>query len=533
MIEDKLCILVCDAYKAEIRAVLSSGEFPDIELVTYPHVCLNIPGGKDKLENILDNSSRIYKHVKALYDRCAVVSKDSADATGLNGMVRLFQCPGMIADKDLLTYLQANDNNYVVTPGWLRSWREHINQWKFDRDTAQHFFKESTAKIVLLDTGIYDDSEDNLKEFADFMGLSSDSIDIGLDHIRQVVTDHITAWRVNRGNRAKEAQFIELNRQISNYKMMCQVVGTMGKLEDESEVVITVTDFIKILTGVGRIIYTPVIDNMIKDSIPKISILKEEKEIIQRFFESDADYSWHSSDTGFIIRLRNNSETVGLLYVQDAASRERMPDCLNLVLAITNPLNLAISNSRYHVRLQETQELLSLQATTDALTGILNRHTIIERLETEIKRAEREHKPLSVAMMDIDHFKKVNDTYGHSAGDKVLVKVVEQLKASIRPYDYTGRFGGEEFLIVIPGADILDASAICERILSRIENVVVEWQTNNINITVSLGVSTFTGDEKDDVDGLINNADAALYRAKKEGRNRVVHNDIPGVSVKK
>lgn len=529
MIEDKLCILACEIYNDELKVILNTGEFPDVEIGLFPQVCPNPSKTSEKLDYNLDKYRTIYKYVDCLYDKCNFSVKSNTDVPKLNEMSKMYQCLEIIADRDLLNYLGMNERGYIVTPGWLRRWKEHINYWKFDKKNARQFFQESMSRVFLLDTGIHDNSRHSLDEFSDFIGLPCECIEVGLDHIKNVLSQQVIKWRTARNIQTKEMQLLDMNQQLSNYKMMCQVAGTLGKLDDESKVIVTATDFIKILTGVNRIIYIPVADGIVRDPVPKVAVSKAEQDVISEFFSSTEDYSWHSSDTGFIIRLRYLSETIGLLYIKDALFKERLPEYLNLVLAITNPVSLAISNSRYYERLKKAQDLLAIQASTDSLTGIANRHAIIEQLEIEISRAERERRPLSVAMMDIDHFKKVNDTYGHTAGDTVLAKIAEQARSAIRPYDYIGRIGGEEFLIVIPGTAVTDAVSICERILSRIEGLTIKSENHNIQVTVSLGVSTYTGKEKIDADILISAADIALYRAKKGGRNRVVHSDIPTV----
>jgi diguanylate cyclase (GGDEF)-like protein len=529
MIEDKLCLLACDVYKEEINSVLGSGEFPDVELVTYPHACIKNPGYKERPGKILEKCRNTYKYVNTLCDQCEYICGDMDAHQKLNDTYFINRCLELVVSRDLLAYLQSNRNSHVITPGWLRTWQEHSDFWKLHRDNIVSFSNDSNLKILLLDTGINNDSNDSLVKFADFIGLPFDSINLGLDNIRYKIRNCYASWQVARDSNARQSQITELNGQVTNYKMMCQVVGTLGKFDDEIKIIETAIDFIKILIGAKRIVYIPVVDNVIKAPAARVSISREEREIIEQFLKSGTEYAWHSSDTGFIVRLCYIDETIGLLYVKDTFAKEHLPDYLNLVLGLINPLSLSISNSRYYKRLQEAQEQLTIQATTDTLTGILNRHTIIQRLETEIVRAGRQIKPLSVAMMDIDHLKKVNDSYGHNAGDKVLIKVAEQAKSSIRPYDYIGRFGGEEFLIIIPGADTTDAVGICERILSRIESLVIYHDNHEINVTVSLGVSTLQISGNGSTDSLIGSADYALYRAKGTGYSRVVHSGAAGI----
>lgn len=529
MIEDKLCLLACDVYKEEINSVLGSGEFPGVELVTYPHACIKNPGYSERPGKILEKCRNTYKYVNTLCDQCEYICGDMDSNQKLNSAYLINRCLELVASKDLLAYLQSNRSSHVITPGWLRSWQRYSDFWKLHRDKIGSFYNDSNLKILLLDTGINDDSKDSLVKFADFIGLPFDSIYLGLDSIRYKIRNCYTGWQVARDSNDRESQIAELNGQVTNYKMMCQVIGTLGKFDDEIKIIETAIDFIKILIGAKRIVYVPVVDNVMKAPAARVSMSREERGIIEQFLKSGTEYAWHSSDTGFIVRLYYIDETIGLLYVKDTFAKEHLPDYLNLVLGLINPLSLSISNSRYYKRLQQAQEQLTIQATTDTLTGILNRRTIIQRLETEIIRAGRQLKPLSVAMMDIDHLKKINDSFGHNAGDKVLIKVAEQAKSSIRPYDYIGRFDGEEFLIIIPGADTVDAVGICERILSRIESLVINHDNHKINVTVSLGVSTLQVSGNGSTDSLIGSADYALYRAKGTGYSRVVHSGAAGI----
>ncbi len=159
------------------------------------------------------------------------------------------------------------------------------------------------------------------------------------------------------------------------------------------------------------------------------------------------------------------------------------------------------------------------QASHDSLTGILNRPAILEILIKELARARRNKTPLSVIMADIDHFKQVNDTYGHLAGDRVLREVAQRITSSIRQYDHCGRYGGEEFLLVIPGSERSTAREIAERLRRAVSSEQISINDNTIPVTLSLGIAEYNGEQ--DIDLLIKEADSALYRAKEQGRNRV------------
>jgi two-component system cell cycle response regulator len=169
--------------------------------------------------------------------------------------------------------------------------------------------------------------------------------------------------------------------------------------------------------------------------------------------------------------------------------------------------------------LLEAQHALEVLAHTDSLTGVMNRGAIVDELEREIERATREGSPLGLGMLDIDHFKLVNDTYGHAAGDAVLREVVRRTLDVMRPYDSFGRFGGEEFLVLVPGAGATRLKDVLERIRRAIGVTPIVVDGHEIIVTVSLGGAT-RGDES--ADGLIARADDALYTAKEHGRDQVV-----------
>ena len=156
----------------------------------------------------------------------------------------------------------------------------------------------------------------------------------------------------------------------------------------------------------------------------------------------------------------------------------------------------------------------------DFLTGILNRRAILDRLKQEISRAGRDHGSLSVGMLDIDHFKNINDTYGHQAGDEALVAFTRCIQGGLREYDCVGRYGGEEFLVIAPRAIGRDAESLYERLRARIAGAEIATNAGTVSLTVSIGVAPGTGQSS--VDALLAAADAALYRAKAGGRNRVV-----------
>lgn len=175
--------------------------------------------------------------------------------------------------------------------------------------------------------------------------------------------------------------------------------------------------------------------------------------------------------------------------------------------------------------LVETHKALEELATTDGLTGLRNRRYFTERLEEEFMRTQRDSQNISLVMLDIDFFKKVNDQHGHQCGDSVLVQFSQILKVNLRQHDIVARYGGEEFIIAIIGQDSNASVATAERIRLDVEKSTFTHEDIQLNLTCSAGVGTYPDVCKDnpDLDALVQEVDAALYAAKHGGRNQVIN----------
>ncbi len=167
------------------------------------------------------------------------------------------------------------------------------------------------------------------------------------------------------------------------------------------------------------------------------------------------------------------------------------------------------------------RETMREQATRDALTGLWNRRAIFDILQTELARAGRTGEPLITLMADVDGFKALNDQLGHLAGDAILRQIASRMAASVRSYDAVGRYGGEEFLIVMPGCELPGGLAQAERIRQAIGTENFRLGENEIRLTCSLGVACACSPDLPRADELVQCADGALYQAKRKGRNRV------------
>ena len=169
---------------------------------------------------------------------------------------------------------------------------------------------------------------------------------------------------------------------------------------------------------------------------------------------------------------------------------------------------------------KELQETLERLAITDSLTGVYNRRHFFTIIENEILRAVRYKRPLSIIMIDIDHFKEVNDRFGHLVGDQVLAKIAGRVRGALRINDIMGRYGGEEFAILLPETCGEDSELVAERLRESVAERPFQTDQGKLPITISLGVTCLGEDRDISVERLLDEADKALYQAKNAGRNR-------------
>jgi diguanylate cyclase (GGDEF)-like protein len=232
----------------------------------------------------------------------------------------------------------------------------------------------------------------------------------------------------------------------------------------------------------------------------------------------------------YILLLTARTDSQDLVEGMDAGSDDYLTKPFN-----AHELRVRLRAGRRILDLQEellqAREALREQATHDSLTSLLNRASILETLHNELSRSRRESQPVALLMVDLDRFKLINDTYGHLAGDAVLREAARRMKSAVRSYDAIGRYGGEEFLIVLPGCEGEAARVQAERVREAVAASTFDAGPQSVAVTCSIGVSCRARPSPGHTDFLVREADLALYRAKDHGRNCVeiarIQSDLP------
>jgi diguanylate cyclase (GGDEF)-like protein len=215
-----------------------------------------------------------------------------------------------------------------------------------------------------------------------------------------------------------------------------------------------------------------------------------------------------------VLPLLSADEAIGTLTLIARAERRFGSDVRDMLSVIANQVAISLQNGFLYKKMET-------MATTDGLTGLTNHRTFQARFEDLLQRAQRHGHKVALLLCDVDHFKKVNDNYGHPIGDEVLRRVAKVLQEVPRKIDVPARYGGEEFVVLLDNVDVAQAKAVAERIRMEIQKTVVETEKGSLSVTESIGIAAFPEDGRDRAT-LIERADLALYHAKHTGRNRVV-----------
>ncbi len=310
-------------------------------------------------------------------------------------------------------------------------------------------------------------------------------------------------------------------------EMIKKLIDVIGKATESDEVFIFLKDensYELVLQGcpkeyqasVGfvRIPFGKGIEGIVAQT--KMSIIVPENVINDPRYDSVLDLELKFFNSLLAAPIMIKDKVIGVLELRNGVKKEYSASEKKLISAITDQLGIAIENALLHKK----TELLSL---TDDMTSLFNFRFFQQKLKDEIIRSKRYQRDLSILMIDIDHFKKVNDTYGHTKGDFVLRKVSSVITNTVRDVDISSRYGGEEFVVILPETEQRDTMLIAERIRKRVEELDMsdEEGLENLKITISIGVASFPENATTEK-SLIEAADKAMYNAKRNGRNRVV-----------
>ncbi|HWQ07774.1 MAG TPA: GGDEF domain-containing protein, partial [Holophaga sp.] len=372
------------------------------------------------------------------------------------------------------------------------------------------FFAERATALVLLDTGVDPGSRHRLESFAAYVDRPFRVVPTGLGHYRLVLENIVQKWRLGQLGWELKRHTERAVRRVSDEAKILDLMAQTARMGNEVEAVEHILGLFEMLFAPQRIVYAAIEGGKVTSCSARPT---EPPPIAVAQAWLEAGKAGTQDDSGFLLGLTFQEELVGLLRIEDVAFPEHLEDYRRLAAPISQVCGLAISNARLY------QDLHRL-ATTDPLTSLYNRRQFFELGAAELSRARRHKRSLGAIMLDIDHFKNVNDQFGHQAGDKVLAEVARFMREEVRVTDVCGRYGGEEFAVLLPEADLETTRQTAERVRRRLEDHALSANGETLRVTASLGAAATEAGELE-LDVLLGRSDVALYRAKQGGRNRV------------
>jgi diguanylate cyclase (GGDEF)-like protein len=339
---------------------------------------------------------------------------------------------------------------------------------------------------------------------------------ISLEYVRQWLGRRVAEWRLAEAKRQADQHERDSVREVADHKAAMDFLGRLPLLKDERETITEIEEMFHLLFAPQVFCYLNVEGGSTHNDCELPPDLFRQAQALRN------DWAWTESGTGFLLRIARAGETLGVIVVDRMAFPQYRDRYVNLALSISGVAGLAIDNARTYRRLIELQHELEQEAHTDALTGCVTRRHFLELAQLELARARRHDEEVSLLMLDMDHFKEINDLHGHPVGDLVLQELVRACQTALRREDTIGRLGGEEFAILLPETGRDKALEVATRLCGGLATAEVPLNGKpSIRFTASIGVTTMTHEDMS-VGTILGRADHALYEAKRAGRNRVV-----------
>jgi signal transduction histidine kinase len=368
----KICILLCDYFQKEARQIFQSDSFKneDITLETFPAACGMPPIQKTLLTEIAKNKGPFDSvHVfgsSCLTDLTTTQTDDSnfaAEKRRENVIVhRLEQCFFLCAGKEMVErYLR--DGAYLLTSGWLLHWKKRMEQMGFDAESAKEFYRESCTKLVLLDTGVAEDSFKLLQEFADFVDRPFSVAPIGLDYFRLFLENILLQEKLENINIESSSAIDSVQKEKSNFAMALDLLSKLTQTDSEHEIIVKLMELFVMLFAPRIVFYLPVTGGVPGKlrSLPQTMTPEEKETVIRELKQFHEKYAWTESGTGFLLSVSFQENRVGIIKIDSVAFPEYKNHYLNLASYISDVCGLALSNARSYQEKKQAEGRLATQ----------------------------------------------------------------------------------------------------------------------------------------------------------------------------
>ncbi len=442
-------VYICDNLKSEAESVIRQLGKSDVTIYPFPARCGHPPLEIAELKNLDHN------HQPSLILGGICLQKIRTElAERKNTHVRVFDnCFELLLEKGVVEYF-IRKGVYLVTPGWLANWQAHVQEWKFSRETARDFFRESCQSILLLDTGVDAASSQNLRDFAKFVDRKADKIQVGTTALKRLIQSVLQ----NRADQTYSSESAD-KRHLSDYAMAMDLLVRMfaGNL-NEKAIIETILNTFSMLFAPSEMIYLKIEDSISSQLYSKSGLKFDDPATVKKLASLKQQYIWQPSGKGFMLQLHFNKELFGVISIDAIAFPEYKQHYLDLAVFLAEVYSLAIANARRYDIIHDQKEKL------DFINKELNKRE-------EYFRSLYERAPLGYQSLDANgNLLNVNqawrDTLGYSEsevigkwfGDLLIEESTAKFRLNFPKFLESGQIDEIEFKMIKNNGDIVDIS---------------------------------------------------------------------------
>lgn len=498
-----LDIYVCENFASDYRHALAGEDFNDVRIIPFPNLC----GNKKRIVEALEKFDKIKNRSDSIImcsSGCDILRIDNLK-TKFSSIIVSNYCFNHLISDEMIEYI-TEKGGYIVTGSWLRTWKNRLEADGFDRETARLFFSETCSEIVLLDTKVDTRCYNDLRDFSEYLGLPSRIINVGLEKLRVYLYKIVYEWRLAKEEVAYVEKLSDMRKQTAEYSAVLNIIKQLACFTKKRDVIDKMKELACFVFGATNVVYIDAEGN--EDYFQEC--------LIELFTDIEAEYSVNKSNNGFTIKISNNNEIYGLLEIGSFMFPQYMEKYINFMVSIARIGGLAISNAIQFELMEISRDEIAYMSFHDSLTGLYNRSYFNKYTSENFI-----DNSTAVFVCDVDGLKAVNDKFGHSSGDDLILGAANSLSKSFRDTDVVARLGGDEFVVIMRDC----STEVAEKAKQRINDQIDRWNNSGDKKLYSLSLSTgyaFFSDEDgiSSWDLVFSEADNNMYEEKMRKKKR-------------
>ncbi len=501
-VQKKLNLFICENYFPEFQYVVKSHNFDDVNIYSYPSLCVNRNKREKAIQLISDVCNRGEETIFICNDNCEILKLVPVGSKIFSTASKF--CYHYLANDSFLEYIYGK-GGYVIGLGWLNNWQERLAEAGFDESTARPFYKEFCKELVFFDAGIDNEAQAKLKDLSKYLDLPFVVISYNTVEITQMIKSIVYEWRLQNSIEENKKTIASAQAKSAEHSTILDMMGKIATFTNKRETIGKIKEIFQVVFGAKRFKF-----------IEKDAIKGEKNDLISDLIaDNKKSYMLFKEEKSFLIKVEQNNNMFAIIEAGDFLFPQYINDYLNFAIEIARISGLVLSNIEQYEKLINSEKNLQYLNYHDPLTGLFNRAYINEIIATQ-----NYNKSIAVFGLDIDRLKYVNDNFGHREGDRLIINVSEILKESFRDSDTIARIGGDEFVVILFSCDKSLAEMFGERITKEIDNFNSKNKFPQLEVSISFGYAVLEN-EDDTLEILIHKADDIMYKNKAEKKRRL------------